>query len=463
MENTGSSTKKRKSAGNNGNRPEDNSLQLSKRSRAEETETGGNAETASIADSKEDAVHLSSAQELLSVPVSFIVRKVPSSINNAAATATAAASDPHHPHHNNNSNEKPLLSRSEAQCFCKINLLAHELDSLTLICTQLWQTQLQCETFSQSLEAVDHPFLRPLVILLDTFQRQTPSAALPRVAAELNRVVAELQQATATMRQCSDQNYALASTLHDSAPGGLLATAKENLSQVQEELCNRVEKLLARNSNDSSSSNSNNNGTDWNESEEQYSNLSASTARRVAVGPMVSMHEFCQRAFEADTVTNAAIISAAAPAHSCDDKDEILSEPEDEVELKPGSSTNRKSTPPSQEKQNSESPASLFSHATTRTTPNLTQPPKDAAKSPGSDEKENSQQSQRSSQSTSSAHRMQHRGGGESVLLSATRTAQEEEADIDDDMDDPGTTDSQVAAHVLSSFAATTLARSGRH
>jgi len=503
MENTASSTKKRKSAGNNGDggkraatatatctaAVEDSPFQLLKRSRAEE-ETEKQLQvclqvpTASIANCKDDAPVLSSAQELLSVPVSFIVRKVPSSSNNNNAAVSDLALQLHTC--TNHSSEKPLLSRSEAECFCKINLLAHEIDSLTQICTQLWQTQLQCETFSQSLEAVNHPFLRPLLILLDTFQRQTPAAALPRVAAELNRVVSELQQAAATMRQCSDQNWTLAETLHDSAAAAghcLLAAEKEKLSNVQEELCSRIEKLLARNNINNNNNNNSTSGANWAESEEQYSNLSANTARRGANGPMVSMEEYCKSIFAVERMADDAAdnnISTAAAARNCDDNDEILSEPEDKAEeqkqkLKPRSSTSstkRKSTPPSHGKESSESP-SLLSHATTtRTTPSLTQPPKDATKSPGSEEKENSQQSQRSSQSASSAHRMHHRGGGggtgaiESVLLAATRTAQEEEDDDDDDheiMDDPGTTDSQVAAHVLSSFAATTLARSSGH
>ena len=98
---------------------------------------------------KDDTI-LSSAEEMLSVPVSFILRHVPSSTNaggtnsTSPATASIITSTATQPpsqkqqatpsNQNHHRRQKPLLSRSEAQCFCKINLLAHELDSLTATC-----------------------------------------------------------------------------------------------------------------------------------------------------------------------------------------------------------------------------------------------------------------------------------------------------------------------------------------
>ena len=426
-----------------------------KRARAEEDEvvllhSEGVPVVDDVQQVQEDFI-LPSVEDLLSVPTEFIFRKVPStSSNNAEGSATISVSAL------KQVQQKPLLSRSEAQCFCKINLLAHEIDCLTQICAQIWQTQLQCQSFSQSLEAVDHPYLRPLVVLLDTFAQQTPSWAMPQIALELNRVVSELQQATVILRQCSEQNWALAESLQDAATAGhLLALEKQKLSDIQEEICHRIDHLIvARQANASSNS-----GTDFAMdaigSEDQCSNMSTGTSRRGSTGPLLSMHEYCSRIFAAESD-----MPATRKASDGDDKDEILSEPEDDPPHKTPS-------PPPQKSTTFQS-APLFSHSTMSSTPQATTQShvKDLSKSQeGSEGKENSQQSQRSSQSaTASNHR--HCGAAdasgitiESIVMATSTSHAMGELMSGDEYDHHGA-DSQAAAQILSALAvATTLDR----
>lgn len=396
---------------------------------------------------------LPSVEDLLSVPTAFIFRKVPSSssFNNAEGNRNISMDI------DLTVKQKPLLSRSEAQCFCKINLLAHEIDCLTQICTQIWQTQLQWQTFSQSLEAVDHPYLRPLIVLLDTFTQQTPSSALPQIAVELNRVVSELQQATVTLRQCSEQNWALAESLQDTATTGhLLALEKQKLSDVQEEICHRIDQLIARNA-------SCTDAMETTGSDDQCSNMSTGTSCRGSTGPVVSMDEYCSRIFALESEIPVTREKASDGDYNNKDEDEILSEPDDDAMVVPqktcekshGRGTMPHQTPSPPQQKSTTSQSALF-YSTMSSTPQTTQSHANALSKSrvGSEEKENSQQSQRSSQSaTASNHR--HRGAADALANTFHATG---ELMIGDEFDHHGA-DSQDAAHVLSALAATTMER----
>ena len=403
---------------------------------------------------QEDPI-LPSVEDLLAVPTAFIFRKV--FVHKAEDNLAAVQQS-----------QKPLLSRSEATCFCKINLLAHELDCLTKICTDIWQTKLQYQSFSQSLGNVDHPYLRPLVVLLDTFQQQMPSSALPRIELELNRVVSELQQATVTLRQCSEQNWTLAETLQDTATAEhLLAREKLKLSDVQEEICHRIDRLISRNISGNTICND---AMDTTGSEEQCSNMSTSTTRRSVTGPLISMQEYCNNIFATESECAVMPITFDNVGGDCDN-DEILSEPEGDADPVPkphdkkrqarGQSQLRRTPSPPQKKEISQCPP-IFT-TTYTSTPHTTQhQPKDSLKTPaGSEEKENSQQSQRSSQS-SVASNTHHRlfappVVAENIAMMTSRAT----AKLDGDELDHHSADSQDAAHVLSALAATTLARAG--
>jgi hypothetical protein len=291
---------------------------------------------------------------------------------------------------------------------------------------------------------------------------------LPQIAVELNRVVSDLQQATVTLRQCSEQNWALAESLQDTATAGhLLALEKQKLSDVQEEICHRIDQLIARNANTNCSSYTD--AMDTTGSEDQCSNMSTGTSRRGSTGPMVSMDEYCSRIFAAESE-----MPVTREASDSDDKDEILSEPEDDAELvsntncekSQGQGTMPHQTPaPPQQKSTTSQSAQLFFNSTMSSTPQATQShAKDLSKSRiGSEEKENSQQSQRSSQSAAASNH-RHRGAADAsgitiesaVLANASHAT--DELMSGDEFDHHGA-DSQDAAHVLSALAATTLER----
>jgi hypothetical protein len=231
------------------------------------------------------------AQDMLEVPLEYIFREVPSSVASFASQASPNVS----------SKRKPLLSRSEAQCLVQLNLLAHEIDTLTSISAQALQQKLFCSEFAASLNRVGNPYLRPLLPILHTLEHKVSTESLNYVSTTMDRIVGDLQRANVQLRQSSEQNWTLYETLLDSAGdmGRALAEEKRRLSDIQEELCHRIDHMLA----------------DSSKTDSPDSNLES----RPDPSTMESMKDYCDRLFlgqstnRQDTTTN--------------DRDEVLEEP----------------------------------------------------------------------------------------------------------------------------------------
>ncbi len=212
-----------------------------------------------------------SVEEMLAVPMEYIFRDM--SIQSTTPTDTVSPGwspatprtlphpNPHTPttthHHHHHHRAKPLLSRIEAQLFLQVNTLSYEMDALTMVSITALQQRVTCRDFGTSLQRVDHPYLRPLVSSLYTYQEQMPRDTIQQVSSLLkDRMIPEFQRVIQQLRQFSEQNWTLADTLDDGHPtmGGsgtgstgyhhVLAQEKRKLSDLQEELCQRIEALL---------------------------------------------------------------------------------------------------------------------------------------------------------------------------------------------------------------------------
>jgi hypothetical protein len=175
----------------------------------------------------------SSVEELLSVPLNVIFREVPSSSTQSATQQR----------------RKPLLTRAEAQCLVKVSQLAHEVDVIVGVSSEVLSRQRWCRIFGKSIEGV--PLLRSVLPVLAVHGHVIPKKALANVQAELERVLYELEACASALRQYSEQNWTLSESLMDAfgdscdeAPGQELAKEKRCMAEIEEEVCTRIESLL---------------------------------------------------------------------------------------------------------------------------------------------------------------------------------------------------------------------------
>lgn len=379
---------------------------------------------------------LSSVEDTLVVPIEYIFREVPSltegSTSHVHSTPTAAGSR----------RQKSLLSRSEAQCLLKINSLAHEIDSLADVSTSALHQRMLWSSFAKSLQRTDHPHTRPLLPILHTLHERLPECTLQQVSLALNhRVVGELRRNVVLLRQCSEQNWTLAETLQDSAGdmGQVLAEEKRKLSDIQEEVCQRIENLLTHNNGGKRSSLQN----------EAHSNSACRRSEEISANTC-SMKDYCDRIFEGHI----------APTPSEEEfKDELLEKPStnpfsavtspaDTLPIPPATTP----APTTAVKYTSSNETTPIPAATKRTFQPQSLLELSSKRAGRGDEKENAQSP------SSSQHSSQRTPGIEHVMAIATVAAMSPQSnDVVEDYDEDCFR-SQGAAEVLSTLAATTRA-----
>ena len=195
-------------------------------------------------------------ENLLAVPIEYIFRDV-SIISMDASVGWSPATPRSNTYllakdksnETTNHRTKPLLSRIEAQIFLQVNALSFEMDALTSVSVSALQQRVQYREHSTSIQRADHPFLRPIVSLLHTYHDTIPDATIQQVSSIMkDRIIPEFQRLMHQLRQFSEQNWALADTLDDgqSTIGGyhnVLALEKRKLSDLQEEISQRIEGL----------------------------------------------------------------------------------------------------------------------------------------------------------------------------------------------------------------------------
>jgi hypothetical protein len=170
---------------------------------------------------------------------------------------------------------KPLLTRAEAQCFISVTLLAHEMDSLVEISSQVLQRRHEYHRFACKLQQHNNnPRLFSLLPILYIMGQQLPGKALDNIRGELLATLSELGAAMANLRQYSEQNWTLSESLLDAGPEGeRVAKEKRKLSDIQDELCNRIQSLL----------------------DDRATQTADETVNALPFPPSEAMHTFCER------------------------------------------------------------------------------------------------------------------------------------------------------------------------
>lgn len=133
---------------------------------------------------------------------------------------------------------RPLLSRAEAQAFLTVRMLAEDLDAVVSVSSAACHQEQTLHCLAQSIQSFNHPYLRPLLPLLRTDHDFT------LVQQDLDRIVGELQEAGRILLQFAEQNWTVAVSLVDAAGLIQLAQYKQLLSDVQAELCRRIDSIL---------------------------------------------------------------------------------------------------------------------------------------------------------------------------------------------------------------------------
>jgi hypothetical protein len=164
-----------------------------------------------------------SVETMLSVPTDIIFRKV---------------------------QNKPLLTRTEGQCFLRITMLAQELDALVDLTERMLHQRRQSRELRQTLGDYSNPSLRPLAVLTRVIEGQA-TPALVDVQQAMSKLMMELSSCSALLRQSAEQNWSMNESLLDAMGGTLaahnsrmLARDKRNTAELEEEIAKRIDALL---------------------------------------------------------------------------------------------------------------------------------------------------------------------------------------------------------------------------
>ena len=146
---------------------------------------------------------------------------------------------------------RPLLTRAEADCFIKVAFLAQEIDVLVKLAEQSLSQQLSCRIYRKRIDKSTHPFLRPIAPIFTLLARQQKKT-LQHVQQNLGQLVSQLSACATTLRQAAEQNWMHSDSLIDAfdqitetVSGQSLAQEKRNLAELEEELCQRIQKIVA--------------------------------------------------------------------------------------------------------------------------------------------------------------------------------------------------------------------------
>ncbi|CAB9506322.1 expressed unknown protein [Seminavis robusta] len=261
-----SNSRKRK-ARNNGSSsqsdlPQDESTRDNK---AVEEDNKGNHYPHGILKGNQSSLDSTSLEYLLAVPLEIIFRQIP--------TDNAVPSRADHP------NGKPLLTRAEARCMLQILSWSQEWDVLFQASTdslkhRAWSRQFQLKLLTSSSHPKatsctqsnkSHPYLRPLVPLLEVEGQYQTTRTLQLLDEEMHTVLTQLQLGSQALQQFAEHNWTLSENLLDALganeedyfnsqqptqndtaipKGALLAREKRRLAELQEEICQRIGVLV---------------------------------------------------------------------------------------------------------------------------------------------------------------------------------------------------------------------------
>lgn len=168
-----------------------------------------------------------STESLLAIPLRYILRQT--SFQNK------------HPH---------LLSRMEASLLLQSNLISYELDALLQLSIEAIEKSRACKLFSRDIsESNNNVYLRPLHCLLHTHGKVIPQQVVQYVQNNLEVILGHFRTMVQSLRQCAEQNWSVSNTLLSMNTNGmeidLLGKEKGILAEIEEEVCRRLESLMA--------------------------------------------------------------------------------------------------------------------------------------------------------------------------------------------------------------------------
>ncbi|GFH45023.1 hypothetical protein CTEN210_01497 [Chaetoceros tenuissimus] len=159
-------------------------------------------------------------ESLLAVPTNYILRKTSSQNKNPR-----------------------LLSSMEAKLLLQITTLSYEIDALIQMSIEAIENSHQCKRFSQDIHESQNVFLRPLLCLLHTHGRVIPQQIVQHVQNHLEEILTHFPIVIQSLKQCAEQNWSVSNAL-DGMEIGMLGKEKGLLAELEEEVCNRMEKLM---------------------------------------------------------------------------------------------------------------------------------------------------------------------------------------------------------------------------
>lgn len=141
-------------------------------------------------------------------------------------------------------NQKPLLSKSEAHCLLTVTLLAQELDALIRLAEQAFAQQTSFRSLKEYLTNASHnPHLRSMVPALAVVTDLAPQRLLRTVQTNVDPVCQQLATSAQDLLKAAEANWNVAETIHEVSEN--LADEKRRLSDIQEEVANRIQHVLA--------------------------------------------------------------------------------------------------------------------------------------------------------------------------------------------------------------------------
>jgi hypothetical protein len=172
-------------------------------------------------------ISFNSTESLLAIPVRHILRQT--SFQNK---------NPH------------ILSRMEASLLLQINLISYELDALLQLSIEAIEKSHACKLFSRDIaETNNNIYLRPLFCLLHTHGKVIPQQVVQYVQNHLEVILGHFPAMIQSLRQCAEQNWSVSNTLlgmnMDGMEIDLLGKEKGILAEIEEEVCRRLESLMA--------------------------------------------------------------------------------------------------------------------------------------------------------------------------------------------------------------------------
>jgi hypothetical protein len=159
-------------------------------------------------------------------------------------------------------NPRALLTAAEAECLLKVALSAQELDVLLQLAEDSLHQQRFCRTYKQRLQqkssSKHHPLLYPIISIVHFMEKQA-KPELQHIQHRLSELLSELSVSASILRQSAEQNWTLADSLvHafdtvESLSEQSLVQDKRSLAELEEELAQRIERIVALPSQESAS------------------------------------------------------------------------------------------------------------------------------------------------------------------------------------------------------------------